>query len=108
MRIGLKLHFPFLTTPTTLLFFHDSPDVSMTVSVIVEAPFCVSVYGSTTGSYHPPSPYSVSSTHHTTSPARRAYPYDHVQSASVLGIGKQPSTWGLKDELEKEIEEKGE
>ena len=68
----------------------------MAVSVIIDAPICSKAYGSTTSSYHAPSPDSATSTNHTTNPALHTHVHDHLhlQAASVLGNPKQhlPST----------------
>ena len=92
----------------------------MAVSVIIDAPICSKAYGSTSGSYQPPSPSPdfATSTNHTTSPALHSHLHDHLQLQlhSVSGLENPKhhlpctatATAGLQGGLEMGIEEKKE
>jgi hypothetical protein len=82
----------------------------MGVSVIIDAPIRTSAYGSTTGSYHPPSPYSSTTANHSLSPAPHTHLHEPLHSASasasLLGHRIRPHTAGQADGLEEGIEER--
>ena len=90
----------------TLLDLIHLSDILMGISVIMDAPICTSAYGSTTGSYHPPSPYSATYL----SPAPHTHLYEPLHSASastsMLWHRMRPHTAGLADGLEEAIEER--